>query len=145
MSPFLLPFALSSGPRREIPIAVADGGAIDQDRPIRVGIVGGYHLAPPSLDQDLRGASLDLVILAGDAVERGTGRAYRDLYARLSQLPLSPMPGPGERRGDRKLRRYERAFSGLGVRGLDADASWRAFDITSGDNLWRVVQLDVDA
>lgn len=128
-----------------MPIAARDGDVLRRDGPIRFGLVGGLASAGPSLDDDLRAGDLAFVVLAGDAVRRGTRRAYAALAERLGDLPAVPMPGRGEVRGDRDLSRYANAWGGLGVRGIDRDpVPWRAFDLCVGAAPWRLVVLDAD-
>jgi hypothetical protein len=126
------------------PIVAQDGERLVREGAVRFALVGGYAQAPPSLDQDLREADVDFVALVGDAVSQGTSGAYRDLSRRLAGLPVCPLPAAGERRRDEELRRFQRAWQGLGVRGLREPVSWRAFFLESGRHPWRVVVLDAD-
>lgn len=126
-------------------MAAIDGDVVEWSGPIRFGMVGGLAYADTSLDGDLRAAGLSFVVLVGDAVPRGTPRAYSALHQRLDTLPAVPLPGPGEARGDRRLTTYGRAWEGLGVRGVDDDpVPWRAFDLCTDGARWRLVVLDAD-
>jgi hypothetical protein len=126
------------------PIVAQDGERLARQGAVRFALVGGYAQAPPSLDQDLRQAQVDFVVLVGDAVSHGTSGAYRDLTQRLAGLPVCPLPGEGERSRDPGLRRFRQTWEGLGVRGLQEPVTWRAFFLETERHPWRMVVLDAD-
>jgi hypothetical protein len=126
------------------PMALADGGRLASPGPLRFALVGDLAEADDVALADVRAQAPAFVVLAGDAVRRGTPGAWADLHARLGELPAVPVPGRGERRGDRHLARFAGAWEGLGVRGLADPVPWRAFDLASEGTSWRVVVVDAD-
>jgi hypothetical protein len=127
-----------------VPIAIRDGEVATVDGPVRFALVGGLAWASPATEADLHAAGLGFVVLAGDAVPRGSRSAYEVLRERLAGLPVVPLPGAGEARGDASLRWFSSTFTGLGVEGLDLNVPWRAFDIRTEGVSWRFLVLDAD-
>lgn len=128
-----------------VPVAFRDGETVAVDGRVVFGLVGGFAWARPETEADLRSSGLGFVVLTGDAVPRGSKAAYETLVSRLDGLPVVPLPGPGEVRGDPGLRRFSSVFSGLGVEGLDVRVPWRAFDLRTDGTTWRFVVLDADS
>jgi hypothetical protein len=127
-----------------IPVAFRDGDTVSIDGPVTFGLVGGYAWAGPETADDLRSAELAFLVLAGDAVPRGSRRAYHALLERIGTVPVVPLPGAGESRSDGALRRFSSTFSGLGVAGLGPSVPWRSFDLRTDGVSWRFLVLDAD-
>lgn len=126
------------------PIAARDGDQLAREHAITFGLAGGLARATPDALVDLQRADLSFVVSAGDAVDRGSARRYRAVQEALGALPVVPLPGPGEARGDPDLSRFFRAWDGLGVRESEDPVTWRSFDLVPAGAAWRVVVLDAD-
>lgn len=68
-------------------------------------------------------------VTLGDRIRRSTTRAWRRLD--VPALPVVPVAGRGEARGDPALRGFSAAFG----------EPWRALDLAIGDRTWRLVVL----
>lgn len=140
-----IPLAALAAPRTIAPVEGRDGERVERPHAITFGLVGGLARATPEAWLDLQNADLAFVVSVGDAVERSSRRQYRRAQQRLGALPITPLPGVGEARGDRDLGRFFRAWGGLGVRGASRPTSWRAFDLVPQGARWRVLVVDADA
>ncbi|MCI0402943.1 MAG: metallophosphoesterase, partial [Acidobacteria bacterium] len=54
-----------------------------------------------ALADALVAAKPDLLVLAGDAIDRSRTEDWIELFDAVDDLPVVPIPGEGERRGDR--------------------------------------------
>lgn len=131
-----------------VPVAFRDGDVLAADGAVRFGLVGGFAWAGPVTEADLADSRLSFVVLAGDAVTRGSKRAWSGLSERLQErlhgIPVVPLPGAGEGRGDRSLATFAAAWDGLGVVGLSLPVPWRSFDVRTGETTWRFLVLDAE-
>jgi hypothetical protein len=126
------------------PTAAQDGDLVAGDDPYEMAVVGEWATAGRDLWTAVEASEPDLLVLPGNAIERSRTPAWLDLFASIDDLPVIALPGEGERKGDRSLRRYLSAWQGLGVDGLPDPVPWRSFVVAVGPARWRFLVLDAD-
>jgi hypothetical protein len=94
------------------PTAAHDGDLVAGEDPYDVLVVGEWATAGRDLWTAVQNAQPDLLVLPGNAIERSRISDWLGLFASIDELPVIALPGEGERRGDRALRRYLSAWQG---------------------------------
>jgi len=126
------------------PMAAQDGDVLLRNEPFSVAIVSDFAAGGDALADALAAAKPDLLVLAGNAIDRSRTDDWIALFDAVGGIPVVPLPGDGERRGDRSLDRFLASWQGLGVDGLPDPVSWRAFVVSTPSRRWRFVVLDAD-
>ncbi len=140
-----VPTGLRAMPYRNLPavaVGASDGDVWVRDGPVHLALLGHAARAPAPLLASLAEEPAQLVVLAGDAVPRSRRPAWEALRERVEGLRALPVPGRGERLGDRRLGRYLAIWSGIGVAGLSEPVPWYAVDVETRGTRWRLVVLD---
>jgi hypothetical protein len=125
-------------------MAAQDGDVLFRDAPYSVAIVSDFAAGGRALGDALARSKPDLLVLAGDAIDRSRTEDWIALFDAVGEIPVVPLPGTGERRGDRSSKRFLTAWQGLGVEGLPEPVSWRTFVVSTPTSGWRFVVLDAD-
>jgi len=125
-------------------MAAQDGDVLLRNEPFSVAIVSDFAAGGAALADALGAAKPDLLVLTGNAIDRSRTHDWIELFDAVDGLPVVPLPGDGERKGDRTLKRFLASWQGLGVDGMADPVSWRTFVVSTPSQRWRFVVLDAD-